>query len=132
MKRYADNLIQKDLAKKMVFVTGARQVGKTTLSKLLLIETPGQYLNYDVAEDRAVILRQGWRAQAKLLVLDEIHKMPDWKPWLKGVVDGKPKGQQLLVTGSARLDTFRQAGESLAGRFFAWRLHPISVREWCE
>ena len=132
MKRYADDLIQKDLAKKMVFVTGARQVGKTTLSKLLLDETPGQYLNYDVAEDRAVILRLGWRMQAKLLVLDEIHKMPDWKPWLKGVVDGKPKGQQLLVTGSARLDTFRQAGESLAGRFFAWRLHPISVREWCE
>ena len=132
MKRYADDLIEKDLAKKMVFVTGARQVGKTTLSKLLLDETPGQYLNYDVAEDRAVILRQGWRAQAKLLVLDEIHKMPEWKPWLKGVVDGKPKGQQLLVTGSARLDTFRQTGESLAGRFFAWRLHPISVREWCE
>ena len=132
MKRYADDLIQKDLAKKMVFITGARQVGKTTLSKLLLDETPGQYLNYDVAEDRAVILRQGWRAQAKLVVLDEIHKMPDWKPWLKGVVDGKPKGQHLLVTGSARLDTFRQAGESLAGRFFAWRLHPISVREWCE
>jgi uncharacterized protein len=132
MKRYADDLIQKDLAKKMVFVTGARQVGKTTLSKLLLDETPGQYLNYDVGEDRAVILRQGWRAQAKLVVLDEIHKMPDWKRWLKGVVDGKPKGQQLLVTGSARLDTFRQAGESLAGRFFAWRLHPISTREWCE
>ncbi len=41
MKRYADDLIQKDLAKKMVFVTGARQVGKTTLSKLLLDETPG-------------------------------------------------------------------------------------------
>ena len=132
MKRYADDLIQKDLAKKMVFVTGARQVGKTTLSKLLLDETPGQYLNYDVAEDRAVILRHGWRPQAKLLVLDEIHKMPDWKTWLKGVVDGKPKGQQLLVTGSARLDTFRQSGESLAGRFFAWRLHPVSVREWCE
>ena len=132
MKRYADDLIQKDLAKKMVFVTGARQVGKTTLSKLLLDETPGQYLNYDVAEDRALTLRQGWRPQAKLLVLDEIHKMPDWKTWLKGVVDGKPKGQQLLVTGSARLDTFRQSGESLAGRFFAWRLHPVSVREWCE
>ena len=119
-----------------MFVTGARQVGKTTLSKRLLDETTGQYLNYDVAEDRAVILRQGWRPQAKLLVLDEIHKMPHWKTWLKGVVDGtvdsKAKGQQLLVTGSARPGTFRQSGESLAGRFFAWRLHPISVREWCE
>lgn len=132
MKRYLDDLIKRDLTKKMVFVTGARQVGKTTLSQLLLADAPGQYLNYDVAGDRAVILRQGWRAQAKLLVLDEIHKMPGWKPWLKGVVDGKPDGQQLLVTGSARLDTFRQAGESLAGRFLAWRLHPVSTREWCE
>jgi uncharacterized protein len=131
MKRYLDDLIKRDLAKKMVFVTGARQVGKTTLSRMLLADTPGQYLNYDVADDRAVISRASWRPQARLLVLDEIHKMPDWKPWLKGVVDGKPGKQQLLVTCSARLDTFRQAGESLAGRFFAWRLHPISVREWC-
>lgn len=56
--------------------------------------------------------------------------MVDWKSWLKGVYDGKPLKQQILVTGSARLDTFRQTGESLAGRFFAWRLHPFSVREW--
>jgi predicted AAA+ superfamily ATPase len=48
------------------------------------------------------------------------------------VYDGKPAGQQVLVTGSARMDTFRQSGESLAGRFFGLRLHPISVREWCE
>jgi uncharacterized protein len=79
-----------------------------------------------------VIKSRQWPARSRLLVLDEIHKMPDWKLWLKGVVDGKPKAQQLLVTGSARMDTFRQTGESLAGRFFAWRLHPISVREWCE
>ncbi len=131
MQRYLDDLIKSDLTKKMVFVTGPRQVGKTTLSRMLLAGTLGQYLNYDVADDRAVILRASWQPQAKLLVLDEIHKMADWKPWLKGVVDGKPAQQQLLVTGNARLDTFRQAGESLAGRFFAWRLHPVSVREWC-
>ncbi len=131
MKRYLDDLIARDLAKKMVFVTGPRQVGKTTLSRVLLGSETGQYLNYDVADDRAVILSAKWNPQATLLVLDEIHKMPNWKPWLKGVFDGKPAKQQLLVTGSARLDTFRQAGESLAGRFFAWRLHPISVREWC-
>ncbi len=132
MQRYIDDHVKRDLAKKMVFVTGPRQVGKTTLSQLLLKATQGQYLNYDVADDRAVISRAAWSPQAKLLVLDEIHKMPDWKSWLKGVYDGKPTAQQLLVTGSARLDTFRQAGESLAGRFFAWRLHPFSVREWCE
>ena len=38
----------------------------------------------------------------------------------------------MLVTGSARMDTFRQAGESLAGRCFTWRLHPFSVRELME
>jgi uncharacterized protein len=130
MKRYLDDKVRHDLLKKMVFVTGPRQVGKTTLSQMLLRQSGGQYLNYDVVEDRAVIARMSWSPQAKLIVLDEIHKMPRWKSWLKGAYDGKPKSQQLLVTGSARLDTFRQSGESLAGRFFGWRLHPISVREW--
>ena len=132
MKRYLDDRVRLDLAKKMVFLTGPRQVGKTTLSQQLMVQTGGQYLNYDVAADRALILKQRWRPQAALLVLDEIHKMPHWKSWLKGVYDGKPAAQRLLVTGSARLDTFRQSGESLAGRFFGIRLHPISVREWCE
>lgn len=64
--------------------------------------------------------------------MDEIHKMRGWKSWLKGVVDGRLSGQALLVTGSARMETFRQGGDSLAGRYFAFRLHPFSVREWCE
>jgi predicted AAA+ superfamily ATPase len=132
MKRYLDDRVQADLAKKMVFLTGPRQVGKTTLSRQLIAQQGGQYLNYDVPADRAIILHQRWNPLAPLLVLDEIHKMPDWKAWLKGVVDGKPAAQQLLVTGSARMDTFRQSGESLAGRFFGLRLHPISVHEWCE
>lgn len=133
MKRYLDDLIAVDLQRKMVFVTGARQVGKTTLSQhLRAAASPSQYLNYDVSADRAVIERQSWPPEVKLLVLDELHKKTGWKAWLKGVVDGCPAGQQLLVTGSARMDTFRQTGDSLAGRFLSWRLHPISVKEWCE
>jgi predicted AAA+ superfamily ATPase len=132
MQRYLDQRVQADLASKMVFLTGPRQVGKTTLSRQLIAQLGGQYFNYDVAADRAIILNQRWSPQAPLLVLDEVHKMPGWKACLKGVYDGKPPGQQLLVTGSARMDTFRQGGESLAGRFFGLRLHPISVREWCE
>lgn len=132
MKRYIDDAIAKDLKRKLVFVTGARQVGKTTLSHSLMETTsPAQYLNFDVAEDRAAIVRRSWRPDTRLLVLDELHKMSDWKRWLKGVIDGRPRTQQILVTGSARMETFRQAGESLAGRYLAWRLHPISVREWC-
>ena len=131
MKRYLDDRISLDLGKKMVFLVGPRQVGKTTLSQQLIEASgKGQYLNYDVAEDRRLIENQAWDRRVPLLVLDEIHKMPLWKSWLKGVYDGRTAGQQLLVTGSARLDTFRQSGDSLAGRFFALRLHPLSVREW--
>ncbi|WP_295552492.1 AAA family ATPase, partial [Limnohabitans sp. Rim8] len=86
MKRYLDDRVQADLAKKMVFLTGPRQVGKTTLSHHLIAQQGGQYLNYDVPADRAIILHQRWNPLAPLLVLDEIHKMPDWKAWLKGVV----------------------------------------------
>ena len=133
MKRYLDDRVRQDLQKKMVLLTGPRQVGKTTLSQQLLSEFPGgQYLNFDVAAHRAVIQAQSWRQSAPLLVFDEIHKMRDWKGWLKGVYDGRAAGQSVLVTGSARMDTFRQAGESLAGRYFRLRLHPLSVREWCD
>ena len=58
--------------------------------------------------------------------------MPACKAWLKGVVDARADGQALLVTGSARMETFRQSGESLAGRYLPLRLHPVSVREWCQ
>ena len=133
MKRAIDPQIRRDLQQKMVLLTGPRQVGKTTLSQQLLAEfAGGQYLNFDVAAHRAVIQAQSWRHSAPLLVLDEIHKMPDWKNWLKGVVDGRAPGQAVLVTGSARMDTFRQTGASLAGRSFRLRLHPVSVREWSE
>ncbi len=133
MQRYLDHLVEADLPRKMVVLTGPRQVGKTTLARQLMIGRPNAvYLNWDVQSDRVVLQRQSWPQTAPLLVLDEIHKMPQWKRWLKGVVDGRPAGQALLVTGSARMDTFRQSGESLAGRYFAYRLHPISVREWCH
>ena len=133
MKRYLDELVLKDLATKMVVLTGPRQVGKTTLARQLMqLFGNAQYLNWDVLQDRSVLQRQSWNPRAKLLVMDEIHKMHGWKNWLKGVVDGRFSEQSLLVTGSARMETFRQGGDSLAGRYFAFRLHPFSVREWCE
>lgn len=133
MKRYLDELVLKDLTTKMVVLTGPRQVGKTTLARQLMqLFGNAQYLNWDVLPDRSVLQRQSWSPRAKLLVMDEIHKMHAWKGWLKGVVDGRSPEQALLVTGSARMETFRQGGDSLAGRYFSFRLHPFSVREWCE
>ena len=133
MKRYLHEIVNTDLATKMVVLTGPRQVGKTTLSRQLMEGyANSQYLNWDVRADRAILQRQSWNQRAQLLVMDEIHKMHGWKGWLKGVVDGRSVGQALLVTGSARMETFRQGGDSLAGRYFAFRLHPFSVREWAE
>lgn len=133
MKRYLSNSILSDLGKKMVLLTGPRQVGKTTLAKELMASYRSpQYLNWDVADDRRILLGQSWSPRADMLVFDEIHKMPNWKSYLKGVFDGRTEGQAILVTGSARMETFRQSGESLAGRYYQTRLHPFSVREWVE
>ncbi len=122
--------LERDLARKLVVLTGARQTGKTTLARQLMTGfDAAQYLNWDVPGDRRLILSGAWSPKARLVVFDEIHKMRDWKTFLKGAWDGRSQGQAMLVTGSARMDTFRQGGESLAGRYFGWRLHPFSVRE---
>ncbi|MFZ4652352.1 MAG: ATP-binding protein, partial [Rubrivivax sp.] len=131
MERALAPIVHADLSRKVVVLTGARQVGKTTLARRLMADRrEAQYLNWDVPADRAVLVNQSWSPRAGMLVLDEVHKMPDWKAWLKGVADGRPDGQAVLVTGSARMDTFRQAGESLAGRYVSLRLQPVTVREW--
>ncbi|MCF8069014.1 MAG: AAA family ATPase [Desulfobacterales bacterium] len=76
------------------------------------------YLNYDSIEDRKIIKSQEWLTDTELLVLDELHKMPGWKNYLKGLYDTKPDFLKILVTGSACLEFFRSSGDSLADRFF--------------
>lgn len=130
MRRYLYDAVRDDLRKKMVFLTGPRQVGKTFLSKELQREFKGPvYLNNDDVSDIKIIRKRSWPLNAELVILDEIHKMKGWKAFLKGTFDTKGAAQSLLVTGSARLDTFRQTGDSLAGRYFLHRLHPLSVKE---
>lgn len=127
MKRKQQAYIAKDLQKKMVFLTGPRQVGKTSLAKAIAVDYANSvYLNYDSFSDRKMIEDLAWLPSTTLLVLDELHKMPDWKNYLKGLYDTKPEHLQILVIGSARLETFRQSGDSLAGRFFRHRLNPSS------
>jgi hypothetical protein len=126
-RRYLAAQVEKDLARKMVFVSGPRQVGKTTLARALPGARRG-YLNWDIAEDRTRILARELPA-SRLWIFDEIHKYRGWRGLLKGLYDGRRKGQRILVTGSARLELYRHGGDSLQGRYHLLRLHPLSAAE---
>ncbi|MCC5832362.1 MAG: ATP-binding protein [Chlamydiales bacterium] len=130
MERVQKAAILRDLKKKMVLLAGPRQAGKTTLAKSIVSEFDSHvYLNYDSSEDRRIITACSWLPNVELIILDEIHKMPQWKNYLKGVYDTKDPHQKILVTGSARLEIFNQVGDSLAGRYFLHRLMPLSPVE---
>ncbi len=125
--RYLEAQVRRDLRRKMVFVAGPRQVGKTTLAKRLLGRKAG-YLNWDVAEHREAILRRELPV-SNFWAFDELHKYRAWRSFLKGLYDSRQAAQQILVTGSARLDFYRHGGDSLQGRYHLLRLHPLSAGE---
>jgi predicted AAA+ superfamily ATPase len=129
--RYLEKYLQEDLHRKMVFVGGPRQVGKTTLAKSILSGSypDGRYFNWDFDEDRHDIIERKWTDSTSLLVFDELHKFPRWKSWLKGIYDVSHELHKFLVTGSARLDIYRKGGDSLLGRYHYWRLHPFTQDE---
>lgn len=130
MKRIQTQAIINDLNKKMVFLVGPRQVGKTTIAKSIAKHFKhAEYLNWDQLSDRDMIINQTWIEDTELLILDELHKMSEWKNYLKGLYDTKPSHLKILVTGSARLDVYSNAGDSLAGRYFAHHLLPLSPSE---
>jgi hypothetical protein len=125
--RYLVPQIEADLRKKMVFVAGPRQVGKTTMA-LALRGGRRAYRNWDVPSDRERILRREL-PPGELLILDEIHKYRRWRNYLKGLYDDPDRAHRILVTGSARLDLYRFAGDSLQGRYHLLRMHPFTVAE---
>lgn len=125
--RYLQLQVEDDLERKMVFLAGPRQVGKTTLARSLAGSASG-YLNWDVDKDRRRILARELPS-SNLWIFDEVHKYRAWRALLKGLWDGRRKGQRILVTGSARLDLYRRGGDSLQGRYHMLRLHPFSVAE---
>ena len=127
MKRYLTKYIQEDLNNKIILLTGPRQTGKTTLSKML--ENNFDYFNYDNIDDRLDLQERSWDRSKPLVIFDELHKLKNWKAWLKGIYDKEGIPPAILVTGSARLDTYKKVGDSLAGRFFQFRLHPLDLKE---
>src|SRR3990167_5717994 len=96
-RKQIDRIIR-DLGKKMVFLVGPRQVGKTWLSREISTHfSHPAYLNYDSAEDRQIIRKESWLKGTDLLILDELHKMKGWKNYLKGVFDTKDPDLKILV-----------------------------------
>ena len=130
MERYLEGYIKKDLKKKIILISGPRQVGKTTISKQLV--PAYEYLNYDSGSHRKIIHTEEWTRDVEMVIFDELHKKKNWKSWIKGIYDTEGIKPSLLITGSARLDTYKKGGDSLAGRFFSFRLHPLTVKEICQ
>lgn len=129
--RYLVPNILDDLQEKMVFVGGPRQVGKTTMATELVANRFENvcYRLWDKREDRQKLIKSEWPGDADLLIIDELHKYPKWKSYIKGEYDSLKGKYRFLVTGSTRLDVFRKGGDSLQGRYHYYRLHPFSLTE---
>lgn len=112
LTRRLEAVLSADLAAhdKMLFVAGPRQCGKTTLAKALLKGRPGTYWNHDIPGDRALLAKKPLyyeeidrrRSERPLVVLDELHKLPRWKNYLKGAFDRSHDGFRFLVTGNGK------------------------------
>jgi predicted AAA+ superfamily ATPase len=124
----------------MIFLTGPRQVGKTTVVKSIQSVNHNVYLNWDSLNDKKIILG-GYEAiiaplnldkltsVKPIVIFDEIHKMADWKNYLKGFFDTFKSQLNIVVTGSAKLDVYQKSGDSLMGRYFLYHQFPLSVAE---
>jgi len=124
--------------KSMIFLSGPRQAGKTTLARMIAASFANSlYFNWDIPRQRTLLIDdptffenvERRDATTPLIIFDEIHKYRDWKNYLKGVYDGFHDRFQFLVSGSGRLDLYRKGGDSLAGRYFLFHLWPFTIAE---
>ncbi|HUU53186.1 MAG TPA: AAA family ATPase [Candidatus Bathyarchaeia archaeon] len=143
IKRHISEIaFSRDFGRQMRFIIGPRQTGKTTVAKEFL---KGQnclklYYNWDDRKTRDLYIADYHFFVQELynvtpsegrrwLCMDEIHKYLKWKNVLKDFFDSFGEENGFIVTGSARLDMMRKSGDSLAGRYFTFRLNPVTLRE---
>jgi predicted AAA+ superfamily ATPase len=138
MKRIYSQIITEHFqeGEEALFFTGPRQVGKTTIAQQARENYQiSAYLNWDDLKDRRRILENkidllsANYLEKSLLIYDEIHKFKEWKSYIKGIVDNYKNQFNVIVTGSAHLNVYRRGGDSMMGRYFLWRVNPISVAE---
>lgn len=113
----------------MVLLSGPRQTGKTTLAKSFKDSFSTHYYNWDNDRDRLALKKSQLDPNVGMWIFDEVHKNRSWRNWLKGLYDTEHENKKILVTGSARLDIYRYGGDSLQGRYFSHRLHPLTYSE---
>lgn len=136
--RFYEHLLASRLAseRQMAFVSGPRQVGKTTIGRTL---AQACYSWDNTAFKKAVLSGTDAVAQLtgmhllsasrRILLFDEIHKFTRWKAFLKGFFDDYGETIGLIVSGPARMDVYKRGGDSLMGRYFPYRVHPFGVGE---
>lgn len=119
-----------------VGIIGSRQVGKTTLAKIIAKNTASVYLDLENPLHLSQLddpLSFFSSHADKLVILDEIQRMPELFPILRSVIDqNRARGEkagQFLILGSASVELLRQSSESLAGRIVYEELTPITVVE---
>lgn len=134
-----ERLIQQAVLQSLDFfpavgLIGARQVGKTTLAKMISENWPGEYLYLDMEsptdqsrlEDAELFLSAH---ESKLVIIDEIQRRGDLFPLLRSLIDRNRRPGRFLILGSASPSLKRQASESLAGRIAYHELYPFSILE---
>jgi uncharacterized protein len=143
MKRLYSDVIKEHFEenRQMLFIMGPRQVGKTTTcTQLADKHALSFYFTWDNPDDRELVIAganaiaqaidlASLKGSIPLVIFDEIHKYSAWKNFLKGLYDSFPHQLHILVTGSARLDVYKKGGDSLMGRYFLYRFHPLTVAE---
>ncbi len=137
IKRRLDTKIREALSRSpSVALMGPRQVGKTTLAHAISNTIPSVYLDLEDRLDLAKvkdIAAFHEENRDKLIILDEIQRMPDVFAPLRGIIDKERrrgnKAGRFLFLGSASLDLLQQSSESLAGRIAYLELHPLDLLE---
>lgn len=122
----------------MIFMSGPRQVGKTTFAKEIAKNFKNNiYFNWDIISNKKLLVENPVFFQnlnrvdesMPLVIFDEIHKYKHWKNYLKGIYDQFHDEYKFLVSGSGRLDLYQKGGDSLAGRYFLFHLYPFTLAE---
>ena len=138
MKRIYSDIVNKHLADypQMIFLSGGRQVGKTTIATNL---QDAKYLNWDniihrrkmlsLLEELDNINKFTQLKTENIIIFDEFHKFKNWKNYIKGFYDTYKSTYHIILTGSARLNIYRKGGDSLMGRYFNYTIHPLSLGE---